>query len=225
MSGFGGRSASRMRSFTLVTSESSPASSFAASLVQTGEVVKRQEALARGIGDDAMKHHVNAIIDDDFWQVSKHEKLQEGDFEVESLMSFGGSYWCRSKSDFEHRSTDFNQNRSTSFPEHGLITPTESVASCNAVRITTHNEFAASHPHPPSPFHVNIDRKTDLAIDRQRVTTTDRQPPEPIDRRAPLTFRVQLPKIDIAQINALRPQPKPSANPPENTSTHSEDAS
>ncbi|KAF3497509.1 hypothetical protein DY000_02053854 [Brassica cretica] len=158
-------------------------------------------------------------------KVSKHEKLQEGDFEVESLMSFGGSYWCRSKSDFEHRSTDFNQNRSTSFPEHGLITPTESVASCNAVRITTHNEFAASHPHPPSPFHVNIDRKTDLAIDRQRVTTTDRQPPEPIDRRAPLTFRVQLPKIDIAQINALRPQPKPSANPPENTSTHSEDAS
>ncbi|KAF3494303.1 hypothetical protein DY000_02053902 [Brassica cretica] len=32
LSGFGGRSVSRMRSFTLVTSESSPASSFAASL-------------------------------------------------------------------------------------------------------------------------------------------------------------------------------------------------
>ncbi|KAF3554286.1 hypothetical protein F2Q69_00011785 [Brassica cretica] len=32
MSGFGGQSVSRMRSFTLVTSESSPASSFAASL-------------------------------------------------------------------------------------------------------------------------------------------------------------------------------------------------
>ncbi|KAF2590878.1 hypothetical protein F2Q70_00038710 [Brassica cretica] len=46
----------------------------------------------------------------------------------------------------------------------------------------------------------------------------------PIDRRAPLTFRVQLPKIDITQINALGPQPKPSANPPESTSTHSEDA-
>ena len=27
-----------------------------------------------------MKHHVNAIIDDDFWQVVNHEKLQEGDF-------------------------------------------------------------------------------------------------------------------------------------------------
>jgi len=35
---------------------------------------------------------------------------------------------------------------------------------------------------------------------------------------------VQLPKIDSAQINALRPQPKPSDNPPETTSTHSEDA-
>nr|VDD31369.1 unnamed protein product [Brassica oleracea] len=52
-----------------------------------------------------MKHHVNAIIDDDFWQVVKHEKLQEGYFEVKSSMSFGGSHWCRSTSDFEHRST------------------------------------------------------------------------------------------------------------------------
>ena len=52
---------------------------------------------------------MNAIIDDDFWQVVKHEKLQEVDFEVESLISFGGSHWCRSTSDFEHRSTDFNQ--------------------------------------------------------------------------------------------------------------------
>ncbi|KAF3514700.1 hypothetical protein F2Q69_00006077 [Brassica cretica] len=32
-----------------------------------------------------------------------------------------------------------------------------------------------------------------------------------------------MPKIDIARINALRPQPK-LANPPETTSTHSEDA-
>ena len=79
-------------------------------VVQTGEAVKRQEALVRGVGDDVMKQHVNAIIDDDLWQVVKHEKLQEGDFEVESSMSFGGSHWCRSMPDFEHRSTDFNQN-------------------------------------------------------------------------------------------------------------------
>ena len=161
-------------------------------VVQIGEAVKRQEALARGIRDDVMKHHINAIIDDDFWQVVKHEKLQEGDFEVESLMSFGGSNWCRSMSDFKYRSTNFNQNQSTSFPEHRSTKPTELVASCNVMRIMTHEEFAAKHPHPPSPFHVNIDRHNEPAIDRERETTTDRQPPAPIDRRAPLTFRVLL---------------------------------
>ncbi|KAF3568065.1 hypothetical protein DY000_02015911 [Brassica cretica] len=31
------------------------------------------------------------VKDDDFWQVVRHEKLGEGDFEVESSMSFGGS--------------------------------------------------------------------------------------------------------------------------------------
>ena len=40
-------------------------------VVQTGEAVKRQETLTRGVGDDVMKHHVTAIIDDDFWQVVK----------------------------------------------------------------------------------------------------------------------------------------------------------
>ncbi|KAF2533502.1 hypothetical protein F2Q70_00029580 [Brassica cretica] len=80
---------------------------------------------------------------DDFWQVVKQEKLQEEDFEVESSMSFGGSHWCQSAPDFEHRSTDFNQNRSTGSPEHRSTTPMESTASCNAVRIMTHEEFTA----------------------------------------------------------------------------------
>ncbi|KAL0745157.1 hypothetical protein Bca101_101099 [Brassica carinata] len=57
-----------------------------------------------------MKHHMNAIIGDDFCQVVKEEKLQEGDFEVESLMSFGGSHWCRSTPRHEHRSTEVTQN-------------------------------------------------------------------------------------------------------------------
>ncbi|KAF2610370.1 hypothetical protein F2Q70_00011684 [Brassica cretica] len=135
--------------------------------------------------------HLPNAADDDFLQVVKHEKLQEGDFEVE-----------------KHRST----------------TPTESAASCNVVRIMTHEEFPTCPTHLPSPLYVNIDRQTEPTIDQQRETTTDRQPPATIDRLAPLTFRLQLPKIDIAQINALRPQPKPSANPPETTSTHSEDA-
>ncbi|KAF2544810.1 hypothetical protein F2Q70_00021832 [Brassica cretica] len=64
-----------------------------------GAAIPEQEALTRGVGDDVMKYHVNAIIDDDFWQEMKQEKLQEGDFEVESSMSFGGSHWCRSMPD------------------------------------------------------------------------------------------------------------------------------
>ena len=54
--------------------------------MQTGDAVRRQEASTRGVGDDVMKHHVNAIIEDDFWQVVKEEKLKEGDFKVESYM-------------------------------------------------------------------------------------------------------------------------------------------
>ncbi|KAF3538839.1 hypothetical protein F2Q69_00022996 [Brassica cretica] len=87
-----------------------------------------------------------------------------------------------------------------------------------------HEEFAARHPHPPNPLHININRQTEPLVDRQQETTADRQPLVCIDRREPLTFRVQMPKIDSARINALRPQPKPSANPPETTSTHSDDA-
>ncbi|KAF3566208.1 hypothetical protein DY000_02014959 [Brassica cretica] len=84
----------------------------------------------------------------------KHEKPQEGDFEVESSMSL------------EHQST----------------TPSDSAASCNAVRIMTHEEFTTRHPHPPSPVYVKIDRQTEPAIDRHRETATDRQHPAPIDR-------------------------------------------
>ncbi|KAF3561729.1 hypothetical protein DY000_02016152 [Brassica cretica] len=139
-------------------------------------------------------------------------------------MIFGGSNWCRSTPDFEHRSKDFNKNRSTGSPEHRSMTPTESTASCNAVRIMTHEEFAANNPHPPSHVYVKVDRHSDSIIDRQRETAIDRQPPAPIDRRAPLTYRVRMPKINVARLNALRPQPKPSYNPPEDTNPHSDDA-
>ena len=52
-----------------------------------------------------MNHHVNAIID----EVVKQEKRQEGDFKVESSMSFGESHWCRSTPDFKHRSMEIDQ--------------------------------------------------------------------------------------------------------------------
>ncbi|KAF3580448.1 hypothetical protein DY000_02031085 [Brassica cretica] len=78
------------------------------------------------------------------------------------------------------------------------------------------------HPHPPSPFYVKIDLQHEPAIDRQRETDIDRPPSPPIDRRAPLTYRVWLPSIDIDRINALRPPPKPLANPPEPTTNPSD---
>ncbi|KAF2581625.1 hypothetical protein F2Q68_00004856 [Brassica cretica] len=129
-----------------------------------------------------MKHHVNAIIEDDFWQVVKEEKLQEGDFEVESFMSFGGSHWCRSTKATEHRSTYTNSNRSTGVPENRSTMPTESTASCNAVKILTHEEFAAKHPHPPSPNKVLIDRHANSNVDRHSEANIDRQQSPPIDR-------------------------------------------
>ncbi|KAF2592052.1 hypothetical protein F2Q70_00043411 [Brassica cretica] len=124
-----------------------------------------------------MKHHVNAIIEDDFWQVVKEEKLQEGDFEVESLMSFSGSHWCRSIPDTEHRSTYTNSNRSTGVAEHRSTTPMESTTSCNVVKILTHEEFATKHPHPPNSDNVRIDRHANINVDRHSEANIDRQLP------------------------------------------------
>ncbi|KAF3551283.1 hypothetical protein DY000_02007410 [Brassica cretica] len=55
--------------------------SYQIQVVQTGEAIRTHEASTRGVGDDVKKHHVNAIIEDEFWQVVKEEKMQEGDFE------------------------------------------------------------------------------------------------------------------------------------------------
>ncbi|KAF3531576.1 hypothetical protein DY000_02040342 [Brassica cretica] len=152
--------------------------------------------MAREAEVEKAKHHVNAIIDDDFWQVVKHEKLGEGDFEVESCMSFGGSLWCRPMSMDVHRSTDHDKDRSTDYSNHRSTSSAKSTAECSAVRIMTHEEFAEKHPHPPSPFYVKIVRRHEPAVDRQRETDIDRPPSPPIDQRAPLTYRVRLPSID-----------------------------
>ncbi|KAF2560949.1 hypothetical protein F2Q70_00017308 [Brassica cretica] len=63
--------------------------------------------------------------------------------------------------------------------------PTESIASCNAVRILTHEEFAAKHPHPPSPGKVRIARRADTSIDPHGVCTIARQTKAIIDRQPP----------------------------------------
>ncbi|KAF2563213.1 hypothetical protein F2Q70_00017132 [Brassica cretica] len=127
---------------------------------------------------------------DDFWQVVKHEKLRERDFEVESSMSFGGSLWCRPMLMDAHRSTYHDEDRSTDYSNHRSTSSADSTAESSAVRIMTHEEFAEKHPHPPSHFYVKIDRRHEPAVDRQRETDIDRLPSPPIDRQAPLTYRV-----------------------------------
>ena len=87
-------------------------------VAQTGDTVKRQEAFAREVGVEKAKHQVNAILDDFFWQVMTHEKLGEGDFKVESSMSFSGSQWYRPMSMDAHRSIDHDEDRSTDYSGH-----------------------------------------------------------------------------------------------------------
>ena len=121
---------------------------------------------------------MNAIIDDDFWQVVKEEKLQEGDFDVESSLSFTGSHWCQPTPRDEHRTMEWGEHRSTSDVR---LRSTESVASCEAVMIITHEEFTATHPHPPKPFIAKIDRHNEYTDDRHRDSTSDRQSTSFID--------------------------------------------
>ncbi|KAJ4909850.1 Uncharacterized protein Rs2_04471 [Raphanus sativus] len=178
-------------------------------IVQTEDSIRRIRT-SKEVGEGNRKHHVNAIINDDFWQVVKQEKLQEGDFEVKSSLSFGGSQWCRSTPISPHRSTSTMQ-----FPD--------TTADCNAVRILTHAEFTASHPYPPTHTYEDIDRRDEPLIDRHKdEKRIDRPFSPPIDRHAPLTYRVQLPSIDINRINALRPTPRPQANPTEITGNPSD---
>ncbi|KAG5375428.1 hypothetical protein IGI04_040024 [Brassica rapa subsp. trilocularis] len=129
-------------------------------------------------------------------------------------MSLGGSQWCRPMSMNSHRSTDHDEDRWTDYSSHRSASSAKST-ECNAVRILTHEEFAAKHPHPPFPFYDKIDRSVEPTIDRQSESDIDRHNTPPIDRQAPLTYRVRLPSIDNDYINALRPPPKPLANPPE----------
>ncbi|KAF3576247.1 hypothetical protein DY000_02031191 [Brassica cretica] len=73
--------------------------------------------------------------------------------------------------------------------------------------------------NPPEAVRTPSEDETDS----MEETAIDRQPPAPIDRRAPIMYRVHIPKIDVARLNALRPKPKPSENPPEAVRTPSED--
>ncbi|KAF3552734.1 hypothetical protein F2Q69_00012716 [Brassica cretica] len=55
----------------------------------------------------------------------------------------------------------------------------ESAASCNAVKILIHEEFAAKHPHPASPDKVRIALRADTSIDRHGESSIDRHSEAP----------------------------------------------
>ncbi|KAL0723001.1 hypothetical protein Bca4012_037600 [Brassica carinata] len=181
-------------------------------VIQTGEAVNKQEALGKGTGEEATGHNVSAIIEDDFWRVVMQEKLQVRDFQIESSMSIGGDHWNRPMSGHPHRSMFTNTNRSIDPDEHRPMDFDESTHECNVVKILTHAEFAARHPNPLHPF---INRYHEDDIDRQHRPDIDRHDTSDIDRHATIKQRVQLTKIDVAQLYALRSQPKPTENPPE----------
>ncbi|KAG5384202.1 hypothetical protein IGI04_035672 [Brassica rapa subsp. trilocularis] len=136
--------------------------------------------------------------------VVRNENLEKGDFEIESSMSLGGSQWCRPMSMNSHQSTNHDEDRWTDCSRHRSTTSADST-ECNA------------HTHPPSPFYEKNDRSVNSTIDRQSEPDVNRHNTPPIDRQAPLTYRVRLPSIDNDYINELRPPPKPLANPPEPT--------
>ena len=141
-------------------------------MIQTGEAVKKQKTFIKG--NEARKYHVNDITEDDFWQVVKEEKLQEGDFDVESSMSFTGSHWCRPTPRDEHRMMEWDEHRSTLDVQDRS---TESVASCQMVRIMTHEELPAKRPHPPKPYHTSIGPMRQSLIDRETQPTMDKHLP------------------------------------------------
>ncbi|KAF3521043.1 hypothetical protein DY000_02060844 [Brassica cretica] len=109
-----------------------------AQVSQTAEAVKKQEALVKGKAVESERHQVNVISDDDFGEVLEQEKLEQDAFLVESCVSIGSLYWCRPTSTVEHRST----------PLFG---------SDKTVRIQSHSDFAARHPHPPTVARVKRD--------------------------------------------------------------------
>ncbi|KAF3545373.1 hypothetical protein DY000_02006686 [Brassica cretica] len=85
----------------------------------------------------------------------------------------GGNRNSDGNRNLEHRSTYISPNRSTGTPEHLSTTPMESTASCNAVKILTHEEFAAKYLHPTSHVNVRIDRHANNNIDRHSEAAID----------------------------------------------------
>ncbi|KAF3554453.1 hypothetical protein F2Q69_00012777 [Brassica cretica] len=175
-----------------------------AQVSHTAEAVKKQEALVKGKAVESEKHEVNASSDDDLGEVLEQEKLEEDAFLVESSMSIGSSYWCRPTPTTEHRSTSTAEHRSTSSAEHRS---TPLLGSDKTVRIQSHSDFAARHPHPPTLARVksdNVNRQQHEKIDRQQHGSIDRQQEKSSDRQPSMPYRVRLPDLDTHRLKATR---------------------
>ncbi|KAF2587925.1 hypothetical protein F2Q70_00038600 [Brassica cretica] len=113
-------------------------------------------------------------------------------------MSFESSHWCRSTPRDEQRPMESSEHQPTHPVKHRSTPSMESVASCETMRIMTHKEFAARHPHPPQPYRVtteDIDRQQQSATDRHQTLGNDQQESSSVDRHPPFTYRVRLLRI------------------------------
>ena len=154
-----------------------------AQVSQTVEAVKKQEDLVKGKAVESERHQVNAIPDDDFGEVLEQGKPEEDAFLVESCMSIGSSYWCRPTPTTEHQPTPSAEHRSTSTAEHQSTSstehrPTPLLGSDKTVRIQSHSNFSARHPHPPTLARVtsdDVNRQQHEKIDRHQHGSVDRQ--------------------------------------------------
>ncbi|KAF3545761.1 hypothetical protein DY000_02007880 [Brassica cretica] len=86
------------------------------------------------------------------------------------------------------------------------------------------NQRSGNQSGQKSGYNQTTDRHHDPATDRQTDSTDDRHDYSNIDRRPPLTYRVRLPKIDVARLNALRNLSQPSNTIAANFSQQPDDA-
>ncbi|KAF3611218.1 hypothetical protein DY000_02048619 [Brassica cretica] len=67
--------------------------------------------------------------------------------------------------------------------------------------------------HAPKPLRIkksDIDWRHEPSTDRQTDSTDNRRAYSSVDRQPPLTYRVQLLKIDVSRLNTLRNPSQPS---------------
>ncbi|KAF3506713.1 hypothetical protein F2Q69_00006428 [Brassica cretica] len=156
--------------------------------------------------------HLRNATDDDFWQVVKHEKLGEGDFKVESSMSFGGSHWCRPMSMDTHRSTDHDEDQSTDYSKHRSTSSAESTAECMPSSTRSNKDkhllFSEDPAHLERP--IRKDQRF-TSLDVAAFTSTDsRTQPSTDSRTQPSTDIRRSSSTDLHRSTSIDTTPRTS---------------